>query len=242
MKVRFRKLNVVVFFGTLLITLIFILPIRAFFDDFEDGKDDGWLIAAGKWVVENGEYRAPDEVNAPPYPLTFAFEGKKYGEFTIEAKIRNDKFHSAMNQSHAGFAFGMDDIHTGYVLYFRFHQGLACPQMASLVLRNTIENGKGWDPNADVAEGCEVFESGDKENWHVLKAEVSSDKGTLKTWVDGEPSIDINLKVNHGPIGLWAADIGAASFDDVSIIGPGILAVKPYNNVSVTWGHIKTGY
>ncbi len=52
----------------------------------------------------------------------------------MEARIRNDKFHSAMNQSHAGFAFGMDDSGSGYLLYFRFHSGITFPGGA-LVLR-----------------------------------------------------------------------------------------------------------
>lgn len=221
---------------------VFTASIYAFSDDFNDGKAEGWAVSAGKWEITNGEYHAPSEVNTSPYPLTFALDGKEFGEFTIEAEVRNDKFHSTMNQSHAGFAFGMDAKNTGYVLYFRFHRGLACPEASSLVLRYTIENGKGWEPNADVAEGCKVFEAGDQGNWHVLKAEVSTNKGTLKTWVDGKPSIDIKLKVNPGKIGLWTADIGAASFDDVSINGPGILAVQPSGSIPVKWGDIKKEY
>jgi len=241
MKAQFKKNYefAVLFSFTLLIAFVIISPINAFFDDFNDGKADGWSVSAGKWEVKDGEYHTPDQVNTAPYPLTFAFDRKEFEDYAIEAKIRNDKFHTTMNQSHAGFAFGMDSKNTGYVLYFRFHKGLACPEMASLVLRHTIENGKGWDPNADVAEGCKVFDAGDKEKWHVLKAEISSTKGTLKTWVDGKISIDIKIKINQGPIGLWVADIGAASFDDVSITGPGILAIQPLHKLATKWGSIK---
>ena len=75
-----------------------------------------------------------------------------------------------MNQSHAGFAFGMDGDGSGYVFYYRFHRGIACAGGA-LVLRWTAENVRGgFDPNADIAE-AEVFDAMDVGNWHVLKAE-----------------------------------------------------------------------
>jgi hypothetical protein len=217
-----------------------------FLDDFNDGKADGWVVFEGKWEVVNGEYRAPVEVNKVPYPLTFALDGKEYGEFTIEAKIRNDKFHSTMNQAHAGFAFGMDSKGTGYVLYFRFHKGITCAGGA-VVIRRIIENLRGGcDPNADVAEGCDVFNAMDIGNWHTLKAEVSAKNGTIKAWVDGKASIDIKLsdkklKMDTGKVGLWTADLGAASFDDVSITGPDIPAsdVQPASKLSATWGSIK---
>ena len=223
------------------LAFIFMFPvlIKAFEDNFNDGNADGWLVAAGKWEVSNSEYHAPEQVNTAPYPLTFALDGKELSEFTIKARVRNDKFHTTMNQSHAGFAFGMDSKNTGYVLYFRFHTGLKCANAASLVLRYTIENGKGWDPNADVAEGCNVFEAHDKEKWHTLEAQVHTKDGTLRAWADGNQALDVNIKLSPGKVGLWVADIGAGSFDDVSIIGPGIMAVKSYGSVSTMWGDIK---
>jgi hypothetical protein len=230
----------------LILSLIFILIfpalIYAYDDDFNDGNADGWLVAAGKWEVTNGEYHAPEQVNAAPYPLTFILDGKQISEFTIKAKVRNDKFHTTMNQSHAGFAFGMDDKNNGYVLYFRFHQGVKCPDSASLALGYTTENGKGWDPNADIAEGCNVFEAQDKETWHTLEAQVHTKDGTLKAWADGKQVLDIDIKPNPGKVGLWVADIGAASFDDVSINGPEIIAVESNGSVSTTWGNIKDSY
>lgn len=215
-----------------------------FLDDFNDGKDEGWAVFEGNWELADGVYRAPDEVNAVPYPLTFALDGEEYGEFTIEARIRNDKFHSAMNQSHAGFAFGMDDQGTGYVFYFRFHSGIACAGGA-LVLRWTAENVRGgFDPNADIAE-AEVFDAMDLGNWHLLKAEVSAANGTLKAWVDGEEAMDVELGKNAaGKIGLWTADTGGASFDDLSITGPRIPSsdVQPGGKFPITWGGIKAQY
>jgi len=216
-----------------------------FLDDFNDGKADGWLVFAGKWEVVDGEYRMPDEVNTAPYPLTYAFDGKEFGEFTIEAKIRNDKFHSTMNQSHDGFAFGVDDKGSGYALYFRHHKGLIGAG-GSLVLRWMVEDFKGGaDPNADIAEGEDVFDAMDKEKWHVLKAELSAQNKTLKAWVDGKEAMNIKLEKNiAGKLGLWTADIGAASFDDVSITGPQIpaSAVQPGGKLSTTWGGVKAKY
>jgi hypothetical protein len=213
--------------------------------DFNNGKADGWAVKAGTWEVKDGIYQMPKEVNTAPYPLTFALEGREFGEFTIEAKIRNDKFHSSMNQSHDGFAFGIDGKDSGYVLYFRHHKGLTGTG-GSLVLRWMVENVKGgFNPNADVAEGANVFDANDLGNWHVLKAEISNKNKTLKAWVDGIQSLDVKLSESaSGKIGLWAADIGAASFDDISINGLGIPAnaVYPNSKLSTKWGIIKAEY
>ena len=60
---------------------IYVMSVNAgtFFDDFDDGKDDGWAVFEGNWELVDGEYRAPDEINAVPYPLTFALDGEEYG-------------------------------------------------------------------------------------------------------------------------------------------------------------------
>ncbi len=239
-------MRTVILLSVFALLLVFAASVDAgtFLYDFNDGKDNGWAVFEGNWEVIDGEYRAPDEVNAVPYPLTFALDGKEYGEFTIEAKIRNDKFHPAMNQSHAGFAFGMDDNGSGYRLYFRVHPGIAFPN-GTVVLRWTVENVRGgFDPNADIAE-AEAFDPMDLGNWHILKAEVSAANSTLKAWVDGEEVMDIELEKGvAGKIGLWAADTGGASFDDVSISGDRIpaSAVQPGGKFPVTWGDIKAQY
>ena len=82
----------------------------------------------------------------------------------------------------------------------------------------------------------------DLGNWHLLKAEVSAANSTLKAWVDGEEVIDMELEKGvAGKIGLWTADTGGASFDDVSITGDRIPAsdVQPVGKLPITWGHIK---
>jgi hypothetical protein len=254
MKTRINNQNLVVTGNwgiCLLFSLVFAFTFmfvesnaEAILYDFNNGKADGWVVSAGTWEVKDGEYHMPKEVNAAPYPLTFALDGKTFGEFTMEAKIRNDKFHSSMNQSHDGFAFGMDNKDNGYVLYFRHHKGITGAG-GSIVLRWIIENAKGGaDPNADIAEGADVFDAQDVGKWHVLKAEVSDKNKTLIAWVDGKKAIDIKLpKTAMGKVGLWAADIGAASFDDISINGAGITAaVQPASKLSTQWGSIKAMY
>jgi hypothetical protein len=254
MKTRIGNQNLVVTSSCgicLLLSLVFAFTFmfvesnaEAILYDFNNGKADGWVVFAGTWEVKNGEYIMPKEVNAVPYPLTFALDGKEVGEFTMEAKIRNDKFHSTMTQSHDGFAFGIDSKASGYVLYFRHHKGVTGVG-GSLTLRWMVENIKGgFDPNADIAEGIDVFDAMDVGKWHVLKAEVSDKNKTLIAWVDGKKAIDIKLpKTAFGKVGLWCADIGAASFDDVSINGAGITAaVQPASKLSTKWGSIKAEY
>ena len=239
-------MRTVILLSVFALSLVFAASVDAgtFLYDFNDGKDDGWAVFEGNWELIDGEYHAPDEVNAVPYPLTFALDGEEYGEFTIEVKVRNDKFHSSMNQSHAGIAFGIDEHGSGYFLYFRFHKGIAVPGGA-LVLRWFVENLRGGaDPNADIAE-AEAFDPMDLGNWHLLKAEMSAANSTLKAWVDGEEVMDIELEKDiAGKIGLWTADTGGASFDDVSITGDRIPAsdVQPGGKFPVTWGDIKAQY
>ena len=255
MKTRISNQNLVVTsnYGIcLLFSLVFAFTFmliesnaEAILYDFNNGKADGWVVLAGTWEVKDGVYHMPKEVNAAPYPLVFALDGKEFGEFTMEAKVRNDKFHSSMKQSHDGFAFGIDSKASGYVLYFRHHKGLTGAG-GSLVLRWMVENAKGgFKPNADVAEGADVFDTMDEGKWHVLKAEVSDKNKTLKAWVDGKQAMDVKLaNTASGKVGLWAADIGAASFDDISINGTGIPAtdVQPNSKLSTKGGSIKAEY
>ena len=79
----------------------------------------------------------------------------------------------------------------------------------------------------------------------IFRVETDDKNKTLKAWVDGKQAIDIKLdKTASGKVGLWAADIGAASFDDVSINGTGIpaTAVQPNSKLSTKWGSIKAEY
>ena len=89
-----------------------------------------------------------------------------------------------------------------------------------------------------------MFAAGDVGNWHLLKAEVSDKKRTLKTWVDGEEVFEWKLDDATGRIMLYTEVTGGASFDDVSITGDRIpsLAVQPDGKLAITWGGVKAQY
>ena len=215
-------------------SFIFAASVEAgtFFDDFDDGNDDGWVVELGDWEVVDGVYRTTETVEQW---RTFALGGEEYGEFTIEVKIRNDKFDPA-GQSHAGIAFGVGDDEAeklngvywpGYYVYFRPHQGTLV--LGSLAGQLALKG---------------VFAAGDVGNWHLLKAEVSDENSTLKTWVDGEEVFDVKLDDDAtGRIMLYTEATGGASFDDVSIIGDRIAqAVQPDGKLAITWGGVKAQY
>ena len=209
-----------------------------FFDDFEDGNDDGWFVEVGDWEVVDGVYRGLKTV---PQWQTFALGGEAYGEFTIEVKIRNDAMHLDLGDvpSIAGFAFGVGDDEAeklngvywpGYYVYFRFHHG-------TLVLGSL---------DGQLA-ATNVFPGGDVGNWHLLEAEVSAANSTLKTWVNGEEVFDVELDADAYPetgrIMLYTEVTGGASFDDVSITGDSIpQAVQPDSKLPITWGGVKAQY
>ena len=200
-----------------------------FFDDFDDGNDDGWVVELGDWEVVDGVYRTTETVEQW---RTFALGGEEYGEFTIEVKIRNDKF-DPQGQSHAGVAFGVakkgkvGQYWPGYYVYFRPHQGTLV--LGSLAGQLALKG---------------VFAAGDVGNWHLLKAEVSAANRTLKTWVDGVEVFEVKLDDDAtGRIMLYTEATGGASFDDVSITGDRIAqAVQPDGKLAITWGGVKAQY
>ena len=59
----------------------------------------------------------------------------------------------------------------------------------------------------------------------------------------GRPAHSVEEGLLRGKVGLmtWTGDMGMASFDDVSIEGPGILgtAVHTFGKLTVTWAYIK---
>ena len=221
-------------------SFIFAASVEAgtFFDDFNDGNDDGWFVEVGDWEVVDGVYRGLKTV---PQWQTFALGGEAHGEFTIEVRIRNDAMHLDLPDvpSIAGVAFGVGDDEAeklagqywpGYYVYFRFHHG-------TLVLGSL----------AGQLAAQEVFAAGDVGNWHLLKAEVSAANSTLKTWVNGEEVFDVKLDGDDFPetgrIMLYTEVTGGASFDDVSIIGDSIpTAVQPDSKLAITWGGVKAQY
>ena len=205
-----------------------------FFDDFDDGNDDGWFVEVGDWEVVDGVYRGLKTV---PQWQTFALGGEAYGEFTIEVKIRNDAMALDLPDrcSIAGVAFAVGDDEAeklngvywpGYYVYFRFHHGTLV--LGSLAGELALKG---------------VFAAGDVGNWHLLKAEVSDANSTLKTWVNGEEVFEWKLDDATGRIMLYTEVTGGASFDDVSIIGDRIAqAVQPDGKLAITWGGVKAQY
>lgn len=243
-------LNQLVCPGLLLLGFAFIFVFAGsvsagtYFEDFNDGRADGWVVLTGTWEVIDDEYHMPVAVKPPdpPHPIAFALGGKEFGEFSMEGEFRNDEFHAEGNQSHSGFAFGMDKEGSGYLLYFRYHKGITCATGA-LALRWGFAGGsKGCDPDADIAESCDVFDAQDMGNWHILRIEVSDAKKSLKAWVDGEEAMDVELdKSAAGKLGLWTGRIGAASFDNISIAGANVpsSAVEAASKLFDVWGGIK---
>ena len=206
-----------------------------FSDDFNDGNDDGWLQVVGNWEVVDGVYRTPDALEEW---RTYALGGEEYGEYTIEAKMRNDGWHSEHGHSHAGIFFG-DGRPSHYGIYFRFHSG-------DLALWHAEVENPGV--RQEVAPAVPLFDAGDVGNWHLLKVEVSEANSTLNAWVDGEEVYD-NIELQFGAAGriaLFASVSGGCSFDDVSItgdsIGDSITAVQPDSKLAITWGRVKAQY
>ena len=201
-----------------------------FFDDFNDGNDDGWVVEKGKWEVVDGVYRAPEGMGEW---RTYALGGEEYGEFTLEVKVRNDGWHAGLGHSHAGVFFG-GERKSHYGIYFRFHSSDLALWYAE------VEN-----PGVRREIAPAVPAAGGVGTWHLLKVEVSDANSTLKAWVDGKEAFDnIDLKFGAaGRIALFASVTGGCSFDDVSITGDRIAqAVQPDGKLAITWGGVKAQY
>ena len=98
----------------------------------------------------------------------------------------------------------------------------------------------------------EAFQDGE---WHTYRIEAEGED--ITAWVDDEKVLDFTYNeldwgrpahpveegLLQGKVGLmtWTGDMGMASFDDISIEGPGILgsAVCPLGKLATTWSRVK---
>jgi hypothetical protein len=102
-----------------------------------------------------------------------------------------------------------------------------------------------WDRGKEFQDG----------EWHTYKIQAEGEDITV--WVDSEKVLDftynelnwgrpahhVEEELLQGKVGLmtWTGGMGMASFDDISIEGPGIpgTAVHALGKLAVTWAHIK---
>lgn len=222
--------------------LLSALPALGVLYDFESKAQlEDWEIIGGEWEIKNGVLLGEN------VPAAAGFDhgpGIVVGEdtwtdytFELRMKMEDGKL--------GGPIFRYIDEENWYWLeawrtnlYLRPH--VAGEDQAPDPIPEAL-----WDRG-------EAFQDGE---WHTYK--IKAEGEDIAVWVDGEkvleftynelnwgrPAHPVKEGLLRGKVGLmtWTGDMGMASFDDVSIEGPGILGsvVDASGKLAMTWSRIK---
>ena len=224
--------------GLFLVTL----PAWGVFYDFENKSQlKEWEVIGGDWKIENGVLKGE---NVPAAPGFDHGPGIVVGEdswtdyvFELKMNVETDKL--------GGPIIRYIDPQNWYWFEAWRTQFYLRPHVNGEDQAPDPIPDAFWDREKEFQDG----------QWHTYKIEAEGENITV--WFDGEKVLDFTYnKLNwgrpahavkegllHGKVGLmtWTGDMGMASFDDVSVEGPGIPGskVEPNGHLSLTWGAIK---
>ena len=200
-----------------LLTLLSVNPSFALFFDFDDNeKPQGWKEEGGKWKVENGLYIG-EELNAVE-GVTLIGEAD-WTDLTFETTVRNAQGN----------------------------------WMALVVRWKDVNNHCGLWVNLGNSTAEWWVKAGAYAQQDVGAIKLNKEKYELKVVVKGntfegyynDKLVTTMKHADHkqGRAGLLVWQ-GSSSFDDISIMGPGIpgLAVNPKEKLASTWARIKVSY
>ncbi|HIE28087.1 TPA: DUF1080 domain-containing protein [Candidatus Poribacteria bacterium] len=232
------------FLSVICVSLLFLaLPVWGLFYDFENRAQlKEWEVIGGDWKIENGVLKGK---KTPPAPGFDHGPGIVVGEdtwtdYVFELKMKLD----------AGKLGGPIIRYIDEKNWYWFESW-----RTQFYLRPHV-NGEDQAPDP-IPEAMwdrkKEFQDGE---WHTYKIEAKGED--ITAWFDGEKVLDFTYNklkwgrpahpvkegLLRGKVGLmtWTGDMGMASFDDVSILGPGIpgATVNPNGRLSITWGEIKS--
>ncbi len=200
-----------------------------FSDDFSK-PNDFWVVGMGEWNIEDGVYHQTDTTSNGAKGLFSYVEGSETWEddFTIETNVI---IHTSgvETQLEAGIMYKWQDKDN------QFH--VVLDQNNSLMRMNNCVNG-GWQVNQNINV---VF---NLEEWHHIKVVV--DNNIHQIYLDDEKIQEYEREVGDkvGFVGLKTLGC-EASFDDFSVVGPGVpdsglnMPVEYAGKLAVTWAQLK---
>jgi hypothetical protein len=225
--------------------LLATFPAWGVFYDFENKAQlKEWEVIGGDWKIENGVLKGE---KVPPAPGFDHGPGIVIGEdswtdYVFELKMNMEK------EKLGGPIIRYIDPKNWYWFEAWKTQFFLRPHV------NGEDQALDPIPDAMWDRGKE-FQDG---QWHTYKIKAEGENITV--WFDGEKVIEFTYNklkwgrpahavkegLLHGKVGLmtWTDDMGMASFDNVSIEGPGIAGSKvdPNGCLSTSWGAIKRAW
>jgi hypothetical protein len=199
--------------------------------DFEDAAQAGdWEVANGTWEIQDGVYKEISMAESAAHSLA---GDVTWDNYTLEAKIRVDE------HRYAGLAFRAQNEFEYYVFYIELN-----PEPNDLCFFKHKQGGFGErdrpEPNKTDASGEDIKHG----EWFTMKIVVEGNEFTCflndKEMCVG--SDNLGNEYTNGRVGVFAWQT-RASFDDITVSGPGIegttTAVNPQNKLAITWGKLK---
>jgi len=196
--------------------------------DFEDaGQEKDWQVANGTWKIQDGVY---SETSAAESAMHSLVGDENWEDYTIEGKIN-------MDGNYAGLVFRALNEFEYYVFYMEL-----VPQPRNLCFFKHIQGGfdqrERPQPNKTDISGEKLA----RGEWITMKIVVEGNQFTCflndKQICEGTDNLGNEYK--KGNIGVWAWQT-KASFDDLTVSGPGIegMAVDSRNKLAITWSKVK---
>jgi len=211
---------------------------KAYEENFDDGKAEGWQFVSGEWKIEDGaltqfEIAGKGGGEARNRAAAYAVGDKSWKDYTFEVKIKPI---SAGN--YAGVMFRVAKISGGgdgntfnaasQYYYWLIGIGGTYSKIWQAPLGAALEQTPG-----------DTLKSGE---WNDVKVEMYGQN--VKLYLNGKLQKDFNFpksaQIEFGGIAL-ATYNASASFDEVKVEGPGIpgLSVSSKGKLTVLWGKLK---
>ena len=204
---------------------------KAYEENFDSGKADGWEFVSGEWKVEDGmltQFGMTGRNRAAAY----AVGDEAWKDYTFEVKIKPI---SASN--YAGVMFRVAKIDGGdgntfnsnsQYYYWLIGIGGAYSKIWQAPTGSALEQTPG-----------DTLRSGE---WNEVKVEMYGQN--VKLYLNGKLQKDFDFpksaQIEFGGIAL-ATYNASASFDDVKVEGPGIpgLSVSSKGKLTTLWAELK---
>jgi hypothetical protein len=190
--------------------------IQLFYDDFDDGDDEGWTQILGTWNVETGEYSQDSGETNTHY---FATAGSaSWADYLLESRIKVLSKYGSVNAPSILVRF--KNLDNFYMCQLRLDQN-------SLYIVKRFLGG--WTLLNSTYFGVNLDE------WHTLKCKVEGNKifAYLHNSTHGINLVATDSDIDKGRIGLNNYNTHS-HFDNISVISVTLFS-KPYDINTTEW-------
>ena len=184
-----------------------------FFDDFEDGNDDGWTPINGNWIVESGVYSQDIIIGGGNHYMT-SFSNFTGEDYNVEIDISpqtSGPYGCSMAFYHDGNTFDPFSPPENYLAITLF------PFRSQVSLYT-------WEKYGAIRSETKATVPLPVGNWHTIKAEVS--EGLISVYLNNNLIISNVATALTGGNVLLNTDGIHCHFDNIKVTGSNVLADK----------------